>query len=920
MNPLELGEMPEEYIEQEDGSVLVPGMEPVVPQAVFDENLAQVLDARALQELGTKYVELIEKDREARKKRDEQYQEGLRRTGLGNDAPAGAEFEGASTVVHPVLAEACVDFASRAIKELFPPQGPVKTSIVGEITPEKLDRADRKKRFLNWQLTEQIKGYRQEFEQLLTQLPMGGSQYLKLFFEPSSKKPGACFVPVDELILPYAATSLLTASRVTHRYLITREEFRSRVSSGLYADVFDPAAATLPESTLAGVANDKIEGREDDGYNEDGLRAILEIYVKLDLDGKDSLAEGAAPYILTVDEDSGQVLSLYRNWEEGDALLQAIDWIVEFVFIPWRGAYGIGLPHLIGGLSAALTGSLRALLDSAHINNAATMLKLKGTRVSGQSTSVDVTQICDIEGPANVDDIRKIAMPMPFNPPSPVLLELLNGMYSLAKGVVSAADDQLASVGDRTPVGTTMALIEQGSAIYSAVHGRLHESQRRVLKVLQHINKVYLQEQDLRELGEPLVQPQDFAVTQDIIPVSDPAIFSEAQRFAQMQATLQMSQDQSVNWNKLALYRRALKQMRVEAVDEILPPPPQPVTADPASENGAALQAGMPIKTGPEQDHMTHIQAHMAAISVPWALQNPAVPLPAIRSVIGHITEHMQAFVQQMTKMQTMAQLQQMAPQFGGQQPPPQLIEQISSQVYLQVLGQTAEQFGQITAQLAAIEQQAQARTPPPEYPPEVQASIDIAKMEVSRKTAADQAQQEIRAAELNAKQAMAQMDQQFKQMSEQASLQLAQQKQAFDEAIGQQRLILENKAQELTAQIELLKNQSDNHQKQTTELLKNRDDNATNLQIAMEKLQASTQEGFAKLAQDGSLKSQGQQFDQQLEKLRLQLESIGQEKTENALKQVLEKLSGSIDLLGKPKQVVRGPDGKIIGVQLSKE
>lgn len=919
MNPLELGEMPEEFIEQDDGSVLIPGMEPVAPQVAFDENLAQVLQKATLQGLGTKYVDLIEKDRKAREKRDEQYQEGLRRTGLGNDAPQGAEFEGASTVVHPVLAEACVDFASRAIKELFPPQGPVKISIVGETTPEKMDRADRKRRFLNWQLTEQIKGYRQEFEQLLTQLPMGGSQYLKLFFDPASKKPGACFVPVDELVLPYAATSLLSAQRVTHRYLITREEFRSRVSTGLYADVFDPAVSTLPESTLAGVANDKIEGREDDGYNEDGLRAILEIYVKLDLGGEDPMAQGIAPYILTVDEDSGQVLSLYRNWEEGDTLLQPIDWIVEFVFIPWRGAYGIGLPHLIGGLSAALTGSLRALLDSAHINNAATMLKLKGTRVSGQSTSVDVTQICDIEGPANVDDIRKIAMPMPFNPPSPVLLELLNGMYSLAKGVVSAADDQLASIGDRTPVGTTMALIEQGSAIYSAVHGRLHESQRRVLKVLQYINKVYLAEQDLRDLGEELVQPQDFAMSQDIVPVSDPAIFSEAQRFAQMQATLQMSQDQSVNWNKLALYRRALKQMRVEAVDEILPPPPQPVTADPASENAAALQGGMQLKTAPEQDHMSHMQAHLAAISVPWVLMNPAVPLPAVQGIIGHITEHMQALVQQLTKVQVQAQLEQLVMQ-SGQQPPPQLIEQLAAQVYMQVLQATAEQLGQITAQLTAIEQQVRERTTPPQYPPEVQASIDIAKMEVSRKTAADQAQQELRMVELQAKNQLEQARQQFTATAEEMGLQLAAQKQALDETVAMQKLVLEDQAREMTAQIELLKNQADNHQKQTTELLKNRDDNATNLKIAMEKLQISMQESLVKVSQDTKLKAEEQQFTHQLEKLQLLLSQIGQEKSENALSQVLTTLSGSIEALSKPRQVVRGPDGKVTGVQTVKE
>lgn len=900
MNPQAIGEMPEEFVEQEDGSVLIPGMEPVMPQAAFDGNLAELLKNNVLSALGSKYAELVEKDKSSRKRRDEQYQEGLRRTGLGDDAPGGAEFEGASRVVHPVLAEACVDFASRAIKELFPPQGPVKTGIVGEINAEKLDRADRKRRFMNWQLTEQIAGYRQEFEQMLTQLPMGGSQYLKFYYDQEYKRPGMAFVPVDELLLPFAATSLITASRVTHRSLITRDEFQSRVKSGLYRDVFDSASAITPDSSLAGTANDKIEGREDDGYNEDGLRAVLEIYLKLEIED-DPLTQGASsPYILTIDEDSEQVLSIYRNWDEQNQLRAPIEWIVEFVFIPWRGAYGIGLPHLIGGLSAALTGSLRALLDSAHINNAATMLKLKGARVSGQSTSVDVTQICDIEGPANIDDIRKIAMPMPFNPPSPVLLELLNGMYALAKGVVSSADDQLANVGDRTPVGTTMALIEQGSAIYSAVHGRLHESQKRALAVLQHINRVYLAEQDLSDLGEQLVQPQDFMVSRDIVPVSDPAIFSEAQRFAQMQATIQMSQDQSVNWNKHALYRRALKQMRVEAVDEILPPPPQPVTADPAVENAAALQGGQALRTAPPQNHMMHIQVHMAGISVPWVVHNPAVPLQAIQAIIGHITEHMQAHVQSQVQQTVQQQVQQVSAQIG-MPPQPQQLEELTAQVYMQVLQGTAQPFAQIVQQLQMVEEQAKARTPPPEYPPEVKASIEIAQMEIKRKTAADQAQMQLKSGELQSKQQSEGAKLSMLAQDAQLEQQLAMQRQAFEEMIGKAKLVQDDQTAQLKAQIDMLMNKADNHQKQTTELLKNRDDNETNLQIAIQKLAADMRQKQEDLSANVQLKYDEQDMRSELEHLKLMLTQLGEERTEGALAEVTGKMEEVLKKL--PKQ-----------------
>ena len=850
MNPMTLGDTPEEYIENEDGSVDIPDLEPIPEATQHLDNLAEVIPKSKLSKIASELVELIEKDKESRKKRDKQYEEGLRRTGLGDDAPGGAEFEGSSRVVHPVLAEGCVDFASRAIKELFPSGGPVKSQIIGETTPQKMERSSRKVRFMNWQLTTQISEYRANLEQLLTQLPMGGSQYQKFWYDERLARPGTEFVPVDEIYLPYAATDFYTASRVTHNQAITRFEFQRRVDSGLYRDVFLPSPGSTPEQSSAAIANDKIEGREDDGYNEDGLRSILEIYTWLEMDDDEMTQGEYAPYIITIDEDTEEVLSLYRNWKEEDPRFKKLDWMVEWKFLPWRGAYAIGLPHLIGGLSAALTGSLRALLDSAHINNAATMLKLKGGRIVGQNTQVNVTQVCDIEGPAGIDDVRKVAMPMPFNPPSPVLASLLDSLYGLAKGVISSTEDQVSQVGDRTPVGTTMALIETGSSIYSSIHSRLHESQKKALEILCRINSQFLNEEEVtQELGEQLITREDFLGSQDIIPVSDPNIFSEAQRFAQVQSLVQMSQDPSVPWNKLNIYRRVLKQMRIEAIDEILPPVKDPITDNLMVEN-AQFMKGFPLKAREDQDHMAHIQGHLTFLSSPLQSQNPLVSAQQLMPMLGHLEEHLQMLQSsEMVRMVhlTMAQMPGISP------------EGLMAQVTQVVEDNLATQLQPLMQQIATLQQQLQQKMPPPQMPPEVQASIQIAQMEVNRKTQLDQQQMQLEQQKLQLKQQQDALALQLKQQGAQQAQQLQFQDQQHSQAMEAASLQLKQQSQGTQHQIEMLKNDRDNQQKQVTELLKNRDDNETKLLIEQIK---------ANVAKDQALQPHMEQLNEILDKI----------------------------------------------------
>ena len=631
-----------EIEELPDGSAIVhmEGLEGPQQDPDFYQNLAEVIDNQTLESMALRYLKLLDRDQQAREERDKQYEEGLKRTGMGKDAPGGAQFMGASKVVHPVMAEACVDFASRAIKELFPPDGPVKTKIMGRNDDEKTQKAERKRDWMNWQLTEQIEEFRDEQEQLLTQLPLGGSQYLKLWYDERKKRPCAEFLPIDKVLIPFAATNFYTAQRAAEIHDITEWEFKQRMASGLYRNIEMLRATMEPEPTLPEKANNKIEGRKFD-ENDDGLRRVYHIYTWLELEDDDKTKGEMAPYILMVDEIENDVVGLYRNWEDGDDTMTKLDWVIEFKFIPWRGAYAIGLPHLIGGLSAALTGTLRALLDSAHFNNAPAMLKLKGAKVSGQSQQVDITQVVEIEAAPGVDDIKKVAMPMPFNPPSQVLFALLGWLDKAAKGVVTTSEEKIADVNAQAPVGTTQALIEQGAAVFSAIHARLHDSQSRVLKVLARLNRWYLSDMRKGEVVADLnIEEGDFNRNTDVVPVSDPHIFSETQRMAQIQAVLARSDKAPDLYDRRAVEERLLKQLKIPGYNELLKNTPAPEERTPADEN-VAMALGQNGYAYIHQDHLSHIQSHLDFALNPVFGGNPIMAPIYLPRALDHIKQHM---------------------------------------------------------------------------------------------------------------------------------------------------------------------------------------------------------------------------------------------------------------------------------------
>ena len=633
------GEKPEVEDTEDGGAIVTLDDDEPEGETEFYANLAESEEPSRLAEISASLTKLIEQDKEARKKRDEKYAEGLRRTGLADDAPGGAQFDGASRVVHPMMIEACVDFAARAIKEIFPAAGPAKDFVVGEVTQKKLDKAQRKTKHMNRQLTVTMREFRAELEQLLTQLPLGGAQYLKLYWDRSKRRPVSLFVPIDDVFIPYAASSFETAERKTHVQYITRQEYESRVRSGMYRDAELPSATSTPEGSISQKANDKIEGRSADPYNDDGLRAIYEVYTSLDLDeGEDG---EPLPYIVTIDQSTDEVLSIYRNWEESDDTHQEMMHITEWPLIPWRGAYPIGLPHMIGGLSGAATGALRALLDSAHIQNFPTLLKLKGGSSGGQSLNLTATGVTEIEGGLNVDDVRKLAMPVPFNPPSDALFKLLGFLVDSGRGVVRTTFENLADgANPNMPVGTTLALIEQGMAVFSAIHARLHAAMQRTLEVLHRVNRMHLDEKELVEQdGELVVKREDYEGPVDVIPVSDPNVFSETQRFAQIQAVISRAAALPQLYDLRKVEEMFLRRLKIPEAEKLLLEKQEPKKMNAVNENIAA-SSGRPIIAFPDQEHLAHIQVHVDFLKSPMFGGSPIFAPKFVPVIVEHLKDH----------------------------------------------------------------------------------------------------------------------------------------------------------------------------------------------------------------------------------------------------------------------------------------
>ena len=809
----------------------------------FLANLAETMPESELQTLAQTYLDLIGKDKEARKKRDEQYEEGLRRTGLGDDAPGGAQFNGATKVVHPMLTEACVDFAARAIKELFPPQGPVKDLIPGEVTADKVKKAKRKTTFMNWQLTVQSSEFRAELEQLLTQVPLGGAQYMKVTWKEDRNRPEFLFVAIDDLYLPFAATNFYTAQRKTHVQYLTAVDYQRRVKSGMYRDVDLGPVSMEPEYSVAEKANNKIEGREETSYNEDGLRTVYEVYTIAAIEDDEAL-----PYIISIDKPSGKVLSIYRNWDELDEAQEELQWFVEFPFVPWRGAYPIGLPHMVGGLAAAATGALRALLDSAHISNSQTMLKLKGGSKGGQSLEIQPTQVMEIEGGMAADDIRKLIMPLPYNQPSPVLFSLLGFLVDAGKGVIRTSMEDIADGNANAPVGTTLAKIEQGMVVFSAIHARLHNSMAKLLTILHRLNAMYLDDEETdAEVGEELATRADFEGPLDVVPVSDPNIFSEAQRFAQVQAVAQRAAALPQLYNLRKVEERILDTLKIPNAKELLNPAVEPKERNAVNENVAATM-GQPIVVFPEQDHIAHLKTHLAYMLSPALGMNPLIAPTFLPSILNHIKDHLASwYAYSVFELGTEATGEDIGDVLKAIKDPD---DKRAFDAMLAEASQTVvQQAGNVFASLPPVIQQAQqvmqSLAPQPPMDPNTQAAMEQLKLQaqqIQQRAQSDAQRMQLDAAktqqQAQSDQAKLQVDQaklQQQAQIDQAKLQMAQAKMQLDAQQEQARLVGD-------MQVEQQENQRKQAEMQVRQAM-NTQDNLTAMELA--KLEVETGERF---------------------------------------------------------------------------
>jgi len=634
-----------EEIENDDVLIGDKSLDDVVEVvSEHDSNIAEELDEIESNRKAQMLLEAFESDKEARSEWEERYKQGLET--LEPDGGLTEEEEqratrGLSTVVHPMIAEAATQFNAKAIAELYPSGGPVKTTIVGEPTEELEDQARRVRDYMNYQITQEMPEYFPDLDTMLFQLPLIGHAFKKVYFDSNLERQCSQFVKAEDFVVSPDSKDLQTSSRYSHIIRMPRNDYNRYVESGFYL----PIKYVGSEEDPAGDIGSDIEGvstYEDTEYNE--TVTLIEMHVYENFDGIDGYTDNednddvvAFPYVVTVDYDSQKIVAVRRNWEEEDEKKLRQDYFVSYRFLPGTGFYGFGLYHLIGGLGKAATGSLRALLDSAAFANMQGGFKLKG-RVTGGELQVNPGEFADLD--ATVDDVNKAIMPLPFKEPSGTLFQLMNAIVQAGQRFASTADLNVGDVNPNAPVGSTVALIEQGSKSFSAIHKRLHFSQGQEFKLIAKNNAKFLPEQFEFSLAgvTQFVNSTDFDAKIDIIPVSDPNVFSTAQRIAQAQSVLQLSQAQPNLYDQYEAHKRMLEAIRIPNIDEVLEKPQEASRIDPVDENMSVMY-GKPIRAFPEQDHDSHIAVHMQFLQDPSLGGNPgARNLQPI--LIAHIAEH----------------------------------------------------------------------------------------------------------------------------------------------------------------------------------------------------------------------------------------------------------------------------------------
>ena len=695
-DPLEI-EKPEsevevtEFIEDDQGN-MQPFMDEENPEEDHNSNLALYLSDKELDEISIELMSSIEDDKTSREDWETQYTKGLDLLGFKHEERT-RPFRGASAVTHPVLAEAAVQFQSQAYKELLPANGPVKTAIIGQANEELEQQAQRVQDYMNYQITYVMKDYETETDQMLFYLPLAGSAFRKVFYDSSEEKARSQFVPAEDLVVPYGASYLDDAERVTHIIKMNEIELKKKQIFGMYRDI---DVRPYNEDDQVQDKYDSIEGVKSRGYTSD-MYTLYECHCYLDLPGYEDADGQKLPYIVTVDESSNKILSIYRNYEQGDALRKKKAYFVHYKFLPGLGFYGFGLIHMIGGLSKTATLALRQLLDAGTLSNLPAGFKARGIRIRDDDQPLQPGEFRDIDAPSGT--IQGSLINLPYKGPDQTLFALLGFCVDAAKRFVSVADSKIgdASINQNAPVGTTVALMERGTMVISSIHKRLHNAQKQEFSLLAKTFQIYLPPVYPYSVGNvnPAIKQQDFDDRIDIIPVSDPSMFSMSQRIAMAQTQLQMAQSAPQLHNLREAYRRMYVALRVPNIEQILPEPPQPQPMDPGMENGNAMR-NMPLQVFPGQDHMAHIKAHQFFMSSNLVKNNMAV----LMVLQAHISDHISAMANE--EIQQAAQAQMMQAQQQGVQMAPEEMQAIQAQSQKAI----AQRIVELTQKLVEEEKQ----------------------------------------------------------------------------------------------------------------------------------------------------------------------------------------------------------------------
>ena len=694
-----------EILEEEDGGVVIdfaPQDEVMIDEGDFYRNLAEDMDEVVLGTLSNDLQGQYEGNKETRKEWMDTYSEGLKLLGFHYEERT-QPFRGATGVTHPLLAEAATQFQAQAYNELLPPEGPVRTTIMGALTKEKEQQAQRVKQFMNYYLTDIMEEYTPEFDQMLFYLPLAGSTFKKVYYDAALERPVSTFVPAEHLVVPYETSNLETCPIITHVVPMSANDLRKQQLAGFYRDVeLEPQQG--PDNEVQQEIN-KIEGVDPSSTVNYDVN-LLEFHVELDLDGFEDMDDEneptgiKLPYIVTISEEKGTVLSIRRNYAEDDPKKEKIAYFVHYKFLPGFGFYGLGLIHTIGGLSRTATAALRQLIDAGTLSNLPAGFKARGLRVRDDADPLQPGEFRDVDAPGGA--IRDSLMPLPFKGPDTTLFQLLGFVVDAAQRFATITDMKVGDGNQQAAVGTTVALLEQGARVMSAIHKRLHYAMRKEFKILARVMHEFLPQEYPYDVAgaSPQIMAQDFDDRIDVVPVSNPNIFSQAQRIALAQSQLELAMQAPDLHNLPEAYRRMYEALGVRDIDTILNAPelaaPQPV--DPAQENVDALD-NTDLKAFEGQNHDAHIAAHLVFMASGVVQANP----PAAIALQKHVMEHIKLLAKETVMTGFMAQSQ-------GQEPNEEQIIQIEADISQFI----AEKIAEVRMQSQNIMNQGQGEGPDP--------------------------------------------------------------------------------------------------------------------------------------------------------------------------------------------------------------